>query len=314
MYKTFKILFGLSLYLIFTASTCEEPIDLAVDDGEAKLVLISEMTPGKPIEVYIYKNNSVLEEADNFNAKYPKDANIRILSNGEVVDVLQYSHNVNQSTTPKYIGGMHNAEINQDYTIKVDVENFDHISATSKIPEKRLITDFSVLEHRQWLVNTNRFKVNHQYLLHVGAEKLAKDNYYLLQLAYSTENNHSGLPNFRFHEFELANVDGNPRYIENYFDEGILIDGNDITGNELSFKMKATGYTNSNTEMIKELFIEVKSVSKDYFLFYKSASLQQQQSEGDSLFMESTILHSNVKNGFGFFGGYISDRDTILLN
>ena len=59
----------------------------------------------------------------------------------------------------------------------------------------------------------------------------------------------------------------------------------------------------------QEIFVQLKSVSEDYFNYFNTVSLQSWTS-GDP-FSEPVQVYSNVQDGFGIFAGYQSSWHKI---
>lgn len=90
--------------------------------------------------------------------------------------------------------------------------------------------------------------------------------------------------------------------------QSFLIDGNKFDGEFKEIRLRAQvdledGWTLENMQT------DLRSVSSSYFEFHKSVI--SQLNAGSNPVVEPTTLFTNIRDGFGFFGGFQRDRKMI---
>ncbi len=303
-----------TFYLLFTASTCEVPVELE-DLPESKLILISEFTVGMPVEVTLSRSRSVLDDPLSPESLYPSDAIVEIWEDGESICTLEFDNNDPEAI--KYVSTLE-PEIGTYYTIKAEVPGFDPISATNYIPRLGNTAHFRIDNTFSYLDKSggeNPYIYVYDLFLEIeqsDEDNLNdEDNYYYIKFEYGVQVAQS----IQVKTFELENQNNNnPTYIENHYGEGILLDATNLRDN-LILKFRAIARLPNENQPIKELYVEVRNISKDYFDFYSSASSQLQQSDHHPFIHNPpSPLHTNIENGYGYFAGYSAAKDTIPAN
>ncbi len=310
MYKgsIFTLIMG-TFYLLFTASTCEVPVELE-DPPESKLILISEFTVGMPVEVRLSRSRSILDDPLSPESLYPSNAIVQIWKESESICTLEFDDSDPEAL--KYVSNFY-PEIGVSYTIKAEVPGLEPISATNYIPAPSYTALFRIdntYSHIDKLGGENPFIYIYDLFLEIEQSLDDEDNYYYIKFEYGVQVAQS----IRVKTFELENRDNNnPTYIENHFGEGILVDATNLRDN-LILRLRATARLPDENQPIKELYVEVRNISKDYYDFYSSASNQLQQSDHHPFINSPSPIHTNVENGYGYFAGYSAAKDTIPAN
>lgn len=94
-------------------------------------------------------------------------------------------------------------------------------------------------------------------------------------------------------------------YFSNVFDDHLF------NGKEYTFELKTSLYPIGDTTYKRYLIIELQSMPKDYYYYLKSMLLYRITLDSD--FAESSYLHSNVENGWGFLGSLNGEKHIIEL-
>ena len=93
---------------------------------------------------------------------------------------------------------------------------------------------------------------------------------------------------------------------------GMLIDSEILSdGKTLSFLAKNLPDVNIGALNQPYLYIKLKTVTEDYYLYHQSLNRQAQTNQ--SPFTLPTITYSNIENGFGLFTVYSSKLDSIKV-
>ena len=99
---------------------------------------------------------------------------------------------------------------------------------------------------------------------------------------------------------------------QNHFLQGILIQSSDLPGLSAHLRLKASIPPMRVFQVDHNIIAELRTVSEDYFLF--NSTFTRQLAEQDSIVNQGTVLHSNVKDGFGAFTAYNFTQDTLHLD
>ena len=61
----------------------------------------------------------------------------------------------------------------------------------------------------------------------------------------------------------------------------------------------------------KKFYAILRTHSKDSYLYEKSSSLYM--SSSDDFFSEPVQVYNNIENGYGIFGGYVTSKDSVVV-
>lgn len=135
-----------------------------------------------------------------------------------------------------------------------------------------------------------------------NAGYVEKYDYYYYQDVYKSEDE-------IFKDTRIARGWGGwSAYFSNVFDDHLF------NGGEYTLDVKSwLPYTVVNAGDMKKryLIIELQSMPKDFYLYYKSMMIYRITSDND--FAESSYIHSNVENGWGIFGSLNGEKHVIPL-
>lgn len=81
----------------------------------------------------------------------------------------------------------------------------------------------------------------------------------------------------------------------------------------LDLLVKTTGPISRNKERFKELQIELRTVSEEYYKFHKSVALQLSSSQSGFPVLEPIRTYTNIIGGQGIFASYRSTFSTKLI-
>ena len=294
---------------------CEQPPSFDLETPEAKLVVVSNFTRGKAVQVFVSRPSSILGEEKN---DYVTDATVEIYEGDVYLETLDFvPPEPNSNEVPYYTTRNLIPEVNTYYTIQVEASCCSPATARSRIPasinfSSASISDFELKEEQE----TNEFHAT--YLLRLSFEDPSQEkNYYhisLLQqihrftlnegdtviaetylrpLAFSSEDNTNG---------QVAHISG-----------GLLVEDNTSNNGKLiSFELPLNIRLKKNEELLGKLFLELRAVTEEYYRYFSDLSRQKQSSE--SPFAEPVIIYDNIDGGLGIFAGYNSSLDSLFLN
>jgi hypothetical protein len=102
----------------------------------------------------------------------------------------------------------------------------------------------------------------------------------------------------------------NNNTITAYLDDGVLFEDASFNGRRVSFSFPMQTRLKGR-ELFGQLFVELRTISEDYYRFYSSVG-RQQDNPGPP-YSEPVIVFTNVEDGRGIFAGYNSARDSIRV-
>lgn len=294
----------LPLFLLFLISACTKEVNLNDIDVEQYIVVNSLFTSNKYLIVNICKTGANLS---NPEITAITDARVILWNNNEIIEELTHD-SLGYYSTKTY-----KLQEAKEYTITVDVEGFEQISATDTIPEKVSVLGHNV-EFNTKIIEGNDFST----LEFIFKDPENQKNYYILTqniIQYDTFM-YLGIiksdDNFIFYDENSVPSYGLDGYFYLLFDDANL--NYNITKTTIDYLDNRGVSWNEDTLPTKTL--ELRNVSKNMYLYYKSANILG-VIKNEPIFNQTNYyfnLYSNVQNGIGIFAGYNTTVDTFLLN
>jgi len=273
------------LLLIILISCNEKEITINLDKHENKLVVNSLLAPSDSVKVNISKSISVLE---NDTVNYIENAEVQFYCQNKLVNTMNYlgsgMYYLNTSITT-----------GNEYSIIVDVSDFETITANSVIPGPSQILS----------VDTISIDDEYLYCEIELRNDLTSLNYYLLEVEskYPLLNSDSTLTNqvdIINSELIIENGDLGEELERLVFTGEVLQDSVYALGFILDKETLKSGAHSSNT-----LYIHFKKISEEYYLYVKSYYASESKQDE---------VYSNVENGYGIFAGYCLNTDSLVIN
>ncbi|MBI1306090.1 MAG: DUF4249 family protein [Bacteroidetes bacterium] len=136
----------------------------------------------------------------------------------------------------------------------------------------------------------------------------AGSNFYVLHFFYYSKNANLFIP----FEFETTDHTLNSGTTLKLNDGGYLFDDTYFDGTLKEFSAVPTSGLVAGNPDVKYL-VELRSVSKDYYLYYKTLKQYQdnQDKQNNGPFSSAIIVHSNIVGGLGIFMGSTLESDTL---
>ena len=314
----------IALMLLISLSACEKALDYAINDTPV-IVVNSFISPSEPITVNL-SQSILLTEADT----------IRKLSNA-IVSV--YCDNVYKEELKYIKEGMYQSsfipEANKTYQIKVSSSGLATASAQTNIPEKPKIVSFVVDSFRSDRSDL-RAKITFK-------DEASIENYYFLSLkGYATK--YKCIVDTVFYDGKTYYLpdcsipDGDTlSYLSFLNKDPLLVSKAGTNSNETIDAI--LGQTGDKTQIIKwiafsdrafngttqtisldiffypmvntskPIFIELKSINKDYYQYLKSK--YSADNTNNSAFNEPIKVFNNITGGAGIFGAYNLAVDSV---
>ena len=299
-----NLIFLLLSLFILSASTCEEEVDLSINTSSPKLVINSTFSPNHVFEVLVSKTQGIFEE----NAYQDiEDATVQIYHGDKLIERLSLINAV----SPSYYIGNSFPEAGKNYTIKINTPSLPAIEASNKIPKKVAIASVNVTGVQEKnLAIIGPGGENKEYLFTVkttindpeDGRNYYHLNFYIEAIEYhitGTDTTKIVLP--AFGPLGLKDpIDSSPAVP--FLLEGALIKDQSFNGQRQSFSFNLTYQLDASKELIGNVIVELRSISKEYYLYH--SSLHRHIQAQKSSFSEPVIVFNNIENGYGIFSGY----------
>jgi Domain of unknown function (DUF4249) len=299
MFKHYTIGFIGLLGVLLTA--CENPANFKFDQEPARLVIVSNFTTDQGFHVQVSKSRSPL---DNGPTEYINNAKVEIWE-GETLKEYLYPANTRSDEAPYYAGSSIQPKIGEVYTIRVEAPGFEPVTAKSAIPERVNLSCLRVenfVENPEGTEGLIRYNMNLRLCFN---DPPKEKNYYHINIyqrnyQFFREGMDTVLGREISRKLSFQGVKDNA-YIANY-DGGLLVEDTGRDGLSLEIQVPLNVLVDSKMEILGDIFVELRSVSAEYYLFL--SSLSRQRSNREFPFAEPVTLFNNITNGQGVFAGY----------
>ncbi|RLD60911.1 MAG: hypothetical protein DRJ01_08895 [Bacteroidetes bacterium] len=299
-----------SFLLLLVFSSCSKIVDIDIPDNEKHIDVIGLMNSDSILKVNISKSVSILQstEVSYFNNNSSNTSNIDFVSNATV---KIYENNVYKDTLSFTEYGNYIANfkpvVGNTYKIEVDVPNCEQVDAENNIPEKVEILSIDTSN-----VSNDSFGDDEDILRCeiTFSDPPDVENYYLLnvsgKITYSWYDEYDDSL-YVMVDSSFIDFDTNDPIIDQdaKIDNAIIFNDDVINGKTYTLNIEIDKYYSDSTMLYFNLF----SVSRDYYLYRKSISMQKY---GGGPFTEAVTVYTNINNGVGIFAGTNKSTYSIL--
>ena len=293
-------------------SSCEDGLDIDLENINAELVVVSNFTGNQEVQVLVSKSSSILV---NQEPEYISDAVVEIYEGDNYLETLEFVEpKIASNEVPYYTSGSFRPEVGVTYVIKVSAPGYDPVMAQSKIPTPIELSDVE-LESLEFIqLGENEASVSYRLLISFDDPR-DELNYYHVRL---------------IQEYNLFEIDGAEKIITGKYTEpikfdrkinsntvvahvggGILLKDEGFNGKTIEYPIPVELFFNPNIEEPGNLFIDLRSVSEEYYLYFDALSRQEQSTS--TPFDDPVHLFDNIEGGKGIFAGYNSSRDSLKV-
>ncbi len=293
------------MVLIPLLISCQKEISFNYNGSDKRIVLNSILNPDSLFSVYlsesIFANESFFESYGS-TGKYVaiNNATVKVSDNKGFVEELTLSRDGH------YLGNFFPEE-NKVYTINVSVNGFSNAQSTTSLPGKITIDSVKLLS-----INEDENEFYNLNMRLFFSDKPDVKNYYYLVVLYNTTK-------FDFGNFGGKNIfESNDPVFLNHVDKKQYYIFNDDSFNGesygLDFKLTSSIYDGLSNDSISYHFY-LCSLNSDFYFYLESYNkyVVTTDSEHNPIpLVEPVDFYNNVSNGFGIFGGYQIDVDTLV--
>lgn len=297
---------------VFCASTCEKPVNFKVEPAAPEIFISSNFKDESAIEVEVTKRTyDILQEGTE---EFVSDAIVSILEGDDFLGQLDIVFPSIPRAKPIYSTSAFLPQNGMEYIIEVEVEGFQTIRAKSIIPSRIEIAEFFVGD----IIKTQGQGINsitYDFPVFVAYNDPAEEtNYYHLKIAQEIVEfsiiEGDTMPNRSFMNTIKFSGENDNNFVNAYFAGGVLLQDAPF-GRQYGFNMKIA--INPSFQKLGKLFVELRTVSEDYYRFHNSLDHQDQQAGGTGGFPAPAIPYFNIENGSGIFAGYTQAVDSLQI-
>ncbi len=316
--------------LLFSALffSCREPIDINVPDTEKKIVLNGLINPDSVISVNLSKSISILDKDDKI--VFLENADVKIYENDVFKETLQYDTN-------GYYRGSIYPQIGKIYKVTAKYQNLDAVDAETNILNPPIISDINSdpqfqQETQTWYnsdtgepFDTTLYTLDRLDVSITIDDPPADENYYFLTFTANLAQYQFYPPDYEpvFVGYKMTSIDYdilNMNWENHYYSRnmnGYVFSDNLFNGTNYTLNASVrtgnyagNGYTEADNTLDK-IYVNLHSVTKDFYDYVISFS-KYQDIDGNPL-AEPVNIKSNITGGFGFFSGYSTKKDSIMI-
>lgn len=300
------------LLLVITGG-CELVINVEQPPFQPSIVLGSFIGPDTTIMVNLSEDRYVLERPDEFDPI--TGATVQLFEGNQLVGVLEEITTGQDSQFPIQNGGRYGLDFRPspgvEYRLEVEKEGFKSVQATEQLPANS--PRFEVLNIDQGQFSDTEIEIK-------IFDETGRDYYEIS--AYLSVNTFSGHYDDVTQEFQVDSIWRSTNMLSMYT-ENIAVEQHnssifsdrlfDGRSYELDMETYLNVWVNPDVDVDPDpvLTIEVRRVSEAYFNYINSSALQWWV-DGDP-FAEPVQAFSNVENGRGVFGSYVSSRQEFPI-
>ncbi len=320
--------FIIFLSIMLGIISCREPIDINVPDTEKKIVLNGLINPDSVISVNLSKSISILDKDDDI--KFLSDATVKIFENEIFKETLLYDTN-------GYYRGTIYPQTGKTYKITADYQNLAPVDAETEISSPPVFSNINsdpmfTQETQTWYnsdtgepFDTTFYRLDELDVSFTINDPAAEENYYFLTFTANLAQYQYYPPDyepvFTGYKMTSLNYDVFNMNWENYYNSkemnGYVFSDNLFNGTNYTINASISargyggnGYSEADNSLDK-IYVNLHSITKDFHDFVISYS-KYQDIEGNPL-AEPVNIKSNINNGFGFFSGYSTKKDSIII-
>jgi len=273
------------LFLLFVTFlfACEKTIRIDIPESEKKIVINGVLSPDEDIKVTISRSLYILDPDDG-KPPFLTNAVVNLFENGQFINTLSHLSNGNYSIN-------YQASEGNTYYFEVNANDLNTATTSTKIPSK---VNIKSMGWEPDIHNDIQFTVKF-------SDPGETENYYLIDALYSPDTNLVKYYNFY--------ISGNEQVLDIFTTHTgqIILSDEVINGKSAEISFYAMDYL----ETFGIYKINLKNITRDYYLYLKSYTLQYENI--DNPFAEPVQVYHNINNGFGILGSFNVSSKTIII-
>lgn len=294
--------------LLALFSACEKEITLEQKEVPQKLAVLCNFSPDEPFSIQLSKSQSL--RAGNSPNNIIENANVEICADNVIMERINPTMMSPSDAGTKFMSEQVVPMIQKTYTLKIDVDGVESITATSTIPNAVQIShatvgQIDVFETDEF--ETTGYEVRAAITLEdkENEENFYQVNFYQELLSFGNSVGQDPIKTI-VPSYGFASID--PLLTNNFnrIDQGVLFKDLMFNGTTKELLFEPIFYFDQGESEPINIIMELRTVSKEYYQYY--TSVYRQTSQTNVPFSDPTIIFSNINNGYGIFAGYSKDQ------
>lgn len=305
--------------------SCESVLFIELEESDKLIVINGAITGDSAVRVQVSRTRHIL---DNANLVPLQEAIVQFYQGETLIERLNYESN------GYYVSENFLPQLAEDYTIIVENEGYEPVSASCQIPDavvvESLDTAIITIEYNNgWWTSSETLLqfdltlndppgVDNYYMLNARADRsytewrdttviIVDSLYYGNQWNYFPRDSVYTLTDIVRVEDD-AHITSSDIVVEAITNDGILFSDQLFDGKKYSFRGQMLSWSIQSADSAL-VFFKLHSISESYYKYLKSR--QKHYETKDNYLAVPVIVYSNVDGGAGFFGGYSTDVYTI---
>ena len=307
-YKYFLMGIFISVMLV----ACQDEVAVNIPQNQ-KLVVLSNFTTDSLFKASV----SVSAPLNNYNFEYPDDLEFQFYKDDIFIENLSFKASDDPFFIAPYYFSNTPIEEGVEYSIRINHPSYPSIYSKNSIPSAVDISSFDLIG-RSMVLDSSGVGVEH-YIIRSRVQFPVHDDqpyFHLLawqQLIYYDVINGDTIQDHIGFEPLYITAATSFSYTRLYDDQGILINQNDLRQSVTKLILEFDLYRYPDFEFKSPIYITLRHVSKDYYLFHKSLAEQGDTDNNQSLLYTSpAFIHNNIEGGIGNFSAYNTSIDSLF--
>lgn len=320
----------LSLFiLVLSLSACEFDVDVPFPEHKPKIVMYGLVETDQAPEIYLAKSKGILDNS-SLESQIIKDATVSLYEGELMLGEMVYRDTTfwifddnNFSSTDsvlrsigKYTLDAYKMEAGKTYTVKVSHPDFEAVEAITQIANRASIGNIEFDLEAATVTDPDGYTYEESSLTVEINDPPGEENFYKAELNISVKDS-SGITLYEDHIYYLgasySGVGGaGGHVIDGEWWSDSNFDGQNFNALFVFDQPYLLG-ENNNEDYVVTLKATIYSANRDVFLHLDKVNKQREAAySGIEIFPpEAIVLYSNVKNGYGVFGGLNVDEIVI---
>jgi hypothetical protein len=304
-----KRLFFIGISCLLVIISCENELDIPLDNNAKKLTLNVELSPYDKAKALVSLTNQPLEAA---NYPIPKDAIVELYEEGKFIEFLQY----NPEDTSRINGIYEGTLVPQpglNYQIKVNKTGFNAIEASDQMPPQIQVKDLVLAKYPQVYTDGKKAQITFTF-----DDPALQNNYYQLFVYYffkvktESDGEDSIAYNYIFNLDKTINI-ASPQMVD--YSNGILFSDENFDGTtaRLQLTFDAEPLENYRDPKYRQaaIFFELRAISQNNYQYRRTLTLSRRKNNDG--FSEPVLVWNNILNGLGIMCSYTRDFKVLDL-
>ncbi|WP_420460236.1 DUF4249 domain-containing protein [Neolewinella sp.] len=283
--------------------SCEEPVELTIEQTKSRLVINSNFLPGEPVSLRI----SATRPVGGPVAAAITDAVVTLYEGDELAEELDYHTDESGGLGGHYRTKHFRPQVGQRYTVHVRAPGYDPVTAVSSIPEPVQLTGLQIVTLSSAVADN---KLTYDFTLLVEyADPDHEVNYYDLRVYQRVTPYKLSDDGDTIRMSPYLKTVSTPAYEAGQAETiSVLLQDRGPRG---GVQVHLRSYLDPRQELLGEIVAELRTVSPEYYYFQRSLGPDLSGVSGG--LQEPIILFNNVSSGLGIFAGYTSVQLALQL-